>query len=152
MNTKRNLLLTAIVLVITMSSFIIKPKSITNQVIIYGLVYSNQCNSDAYEFFSSKLVDVNNYYQEQKDLEAYLKSEYPNAKRIKMGSSKYDFGATASNMCVIKWKGGTTNCSYDVVSVHFGTTETDALNRAIKHKNMWGGSNVSYSIMTQKYW
>jgi hypothetical protein len=152
MKNKQKSIVVLLILLVTLSSFITKEKGLPSQVMVYGLVYSNQCNSEAYEFFSSKLVDVNNYYQEQKDLEAYLKSEYPNAKRIRMGSSKYDFGATASNMCVIKWKGGTTNCSYDVVSVHFATTEAEALNKAIKHKNMWGGSTVSYSIMTQKYW
>jgi hypothetical protein len=152
MKTKKNTLVMVIVLLTTLSSFIIKPRTTTNQVMVFGIVYTNQCNSEAYEFFSSKLVDEGNYYQEQKDLETNLKREYPNAKRIRTGSSKFDFGSSATNMCVIKWKGGNSNCSYDVVSVHFGTTEADALNRAIKHKNMWGGTNVSYSIMTQKYW
>ena len=67
-------------------------------------------------------------------------------------SSKFDFGTSATNMCVIKWGKVNNNCGYDVVSVHFGTTEADALNRAIKHKNLWAGNNVSYSIMTQTYW
>ncbi|TDO99097.1 hypothetical protein [Flavobacterium sp. 245] len=142
---------TLLLLLITMSSFVLKNNA-NEQVMIYGLVYSNRCNTETYEFFSHKLVDASNYYQEEKDLETTLKSKYPNAKRIRVGSSKFDFGKSASNMCVIKWAKENNNCGYDVVSVHFGTTEADALNRAIKHKNLWAGSNASYTILMQKYW
>lgn len=153
MKIRTNVLLLLLLILVAMSSFDSNRKiKFSNQVMVYGLVYTNHCNSEAYEFFSSKLVDANNYYEEQKKIEAYLKSAYPNAKKIRTGSSKHDFGNTASNMCVIKWQSGNINCSYDVVSVHFGITQADALNRAIKHKNTWGGANVGYSIMTQKYW
>lgn len=142
-----------VIILITMSSFVLKNNSkAVNKVMVYGLVYTNKCNTEAYEYFSYKVVDASNYYQEEKALEAELKNEYPNAKKIRVGSSKFDFGTSATNMCVIKWGKENNNCGYDVVSVHFGTTEADALNRAIKHKNMWAGSNASYSIMTQIYW
>lgn len=150
MKTTRTLLPFLMLLVITLSSFITKEKKYEGQVMIYGLVYINQCNSEAFEYFSYRRVDASNYYEEQKKLETFLKNKYPNAMRVRTGSSRYDF-STATNMCVIKWRGGTNNCSYDVVSVHFGTSQADAYNRAISHKNSWAGSNTSFTIMYQEY-
>lgn len=152
MKKKFNLIATALIVLLTMSSFVLKNKQASNKVVVYGLVYTNKCNTEAFEYFSHKLVNANNYYQEEKKLESELRSEYPNAKRIRVGSSRFDFGTSARNMCVIKWGKQNNNCGYDVVSVHFGTTESDALNRAIKHKNLWAGSNASYSFVTQTYW
>lgn len=151
MKTKRNLLLALIALVITMSSFII-PKSTTTQVMVYGIVYTNQCNSEAYEYYTYKVVNESNYQQEQRNMESELKSDYPNAKRIKVSSSRYDYGASATNMCIIKWQVNNNNCSYQYAAAYFGKTESEALNNAINKKNTWAGQNANYSILTQKYW
>lgn len=152
MKTKRNLLLVFIVLVITMSSFIMKPQSTIGQVMVYGIVYSNQCNSEAFEYYTYKVVGESNYQQEQRNMESELRDDYPNAKRIKVSSSRYDYGSSATNMCIIKWQTKSNNCSYEFASVSFGKTESEALNNAINKKNTWGGQNANYSILTQKYW
>jgi len=122
-----------------------------SSVMIYGIVYNDHCNSEAFEHFTSKLVSSENYYKEQQSLESYLKKEYPNARKIRTGSSKFDY-STATNMCVIKWQSGSSKCAYDVVSVLFGKKESEALNNAINHKNKWAGSNVNYTIVKQTYW
>lgn len=152
MKKKRNLLLTLTVLVLTMSSFIVKPKSVSNQVMVYGIVYTNQCNSEAFEYYTYKVVEESNYQQEQRNVESELRNDYPNAKRIKVSSSRYDYGSSATNMCIIKWQVKGYNCTYQYAAAYFGKSESDALNNAISKKNTWAGQNASYSILIEKYW
>ncbi len=152
MKTKKVLLPLLALLILTLTSFVLKPKATPSQVMVYGIVYTNQCNSEAYEYFTYKTVAESDYQQAQRNMESLLRDEYPNAKRIKVSSSRYDYGNSATNMCVIKWKSKNNNCTYEFASVSFGKTEAEALNKAIDKKNMWAGQNASYVIISQKYW
>jgi hypothetical protein len=153
MKSKNKLLVTLAVLLITLSSFIVKNNSNqSNQVMLYGVVYTTKCNTEASMTFVTKLVSANNYNADQDDFKKQLQTWYPNASRIRVSSSKYDYGNSASNSCVISWTKNNNNCSYKVISVCFGKTEQEALNKAIDLKNTWAGSNTNYNIEEQKYW
>jgi hypothetical protein len=127
-------------------------KAASGQIMLYGVAYTAQCNTEAYKTYTYQLIDTADYNKEKQNLEAQLNNWEPNATRIRVSSSKYDFGESATNMCVIKWSKKSNNCSYEVVYVAFGSSHEDALNRAIKQKNSYGGSDVSYSILENKYW
>jgi len=123
----------------------------SNTVMIYGVVYTDKCNSENAHSYLTKVVSRDNYYAEQQEMKKKLQDWYPNATRIRMGSSASDYG-TASNVCVIKWTNNNNNCSYNVISVLFGKTQQEAINKAISHKKEWADANSPYTILEQKYW
>jgi hypothetical protein len=123
-----------------------------SQVMLFGFVYMQKCNSEEVEYHTELLVVESGFREESKKLEAALATEYPNAKRIKVGCSKIDYGSSATNMCLIKWLGGSKACSYYVFSISFGKTQQDALNNAMKKKNTYADKNAAYEIVEQKYW
>lgn len=150
---KKTLILGAIALLLVLSSAFGTKEKTENRVLIYGIVYTQECNSESYQYFSHELVDAGNYPEKQKELESRLWKAYPNAKKIKMGSSKYDYGGSATNMCVIQWeKEGRKGCFFKVISISFGKSQTEADNKAIEKKNTWAGIHTSHSIIEQKYW
>lgn len=130
-------------------------KSTTNagQVMLFGFVYMSKCNSAEVEYHTEQLVDETNYQEDAKKLEAALNEKYPNAKKIKVGSSKFDYGSSATNMCLIKWRGGSKTCSYYVFSISFGKTQQEALNNAMKRKKLNEQErDAYYEIVEQKFW
>ena len=88
MKTKKVLLPLLALLILTLTSFVLKPKATPSQVMVYGIVYTNQCNSEAYEYFTYKTVAESDYQQAQRNMESLLRDEYPNAKRIKVSASR----------------------------------------------------------------
>ncbi|MDP3916228.1 MAG: hypothetical protein Q8R96_21080 [Bacteroidota bacterium] len=124
----------------------------TTKVMLFGFVYMQKCNSEEVEYHTELLVDESSYVEESKKLETELTKEHPNAKRITVGSSKFDYGSSATNMCLIKWRGGSKACGYYVLSISFGKTQQDALNNAMKKKNTYADSNVAFEIVEQKFW
>lgn len=152
MKTKITLLPILIFLVITLSSVTPKRESSTAKVIVYGIVYVQECNFEAFGGMTYNIVEASSYKEAQRTMEASLKTQYPNAKRIRISSSRYDYGKSATNMCIIRWESKMYKCSYEVVSIYFGKTEAEALNTAIEEKNAWAGKGVSYSIIKQVAW
>ncbi len=124
----------------------------SNQIMLYGIAYTKQCNSEVYRTYTTKLIDADDYYEEKEKMESYLENGYPNSSRVKVSSSKFDFGTSATNMCIIKWTKKNNDCYYDVLYVAFGTSQQDAYSRAEKQKNSYGGVNANYMILDQKYW
>lgn len=120
-------------------------------VMIYGVVYTDKCNSENSFSYLTETVSKDNYYAEQQKMKKKLQSWYPDATRIRMGSSASDY-STATNVCVIKWVNNSNNCSYNVISVLFGKTRQEALDKAIALKKEWAQANATYSILEQKYW
>ena len=152
MNTNHPILKNSLLFFLISLNFSFMPKKEQNSlVLIYGLVYFDKCNSEAFEHFRLEIVSSENYYKKQQQLEAELKSDYPNAKKIRTNSSKFDY-ATAKSVCVIKWRSGSSKCSYDVASVIFGKTKAEAMSNAISHKNKWAGANVDYTILKEESW
>jgi hypothetical protein len=151
---KKSLILTAIVVIsIFCFSFIVKTKNTnSNQIMLYGIAYGKQCNSEAYMYYTYRLIDADDSYSEKENMQSDLEDWYPNATKIKVSTSKFDYGQSASNMCIIKWTNKSANCYYDVIYVAFGANQQDAYNRAEKQKNSYGGYDVSYQILDQKYW
>lgn len=145
------LMVVATALVISTAS---SPKKNTdNQVMIYGIVYTQECSNQSFQYFTNELVDADNYYEKQNEMEADLWKSHPKAKKIKMGSSKSEYGSSATNMCVIQWKKeGSSFCLYNVVTVSFGKSQSEALEKAIKTKNDWAGKETNYTILESKYW
>ena len=151
--TFKNLALVAaaINIVFLTQSFIAKQK--TNQVMIYGIAYTTACKSnETYQNYRYKLVPESNYSNAMELMKKELIDQFPNATRIKVGSSKFDYGNSATNMCIIRWTNTNNNCQYFVLSVHFGKTEQEALDKAISHKKEWANKDAPYNIQDQKYW
>lgn len=141
----------ALMLVVT-SAFITNEKT-ENQVMIYGIVYTQECNNESYLYFTNELVDASNYYEKQNEMETRLWKSHPNAKKIRVGSSKNDYGTSATNMCVIQWEKEASNyCYYKVVAVAFGKSQSEASNNAINKKNTWAGKNTNYVVLESRYW
>jgi hypothetical protein len=143
----------ALAITIVSSTLSFRPKENIAQVMIYGIVYTTACNSyETYQHYRYKLVPESSYNAERNVMRKELESRYPNAKRIRVESSRYDYGSAATNMCIIKWTNTKNNCQYDVLSVHFGKTEQEALNKATSHKSEWADRGAPSSIVIQKYW
>lgn len=119
---------------------------------IYGVVYAKECNTEASIYYETKLVSTENLYQTKEAFKKQLESEYSNSSRVRVSDAHFDYGKTASHICVISWTKTVNNCTYKVISAKFGTTEQSALDNAIKHKNTWAGSNTAYRIEKQLYW
>ena len=150
---KKATMLIVIATTLIMSLALSPKKNVDNQVMIYGIVYMQECNSESYQYFTNELVDASNYYVKQKEMETRLRKSHPNAKKIRVGSSKNDYGTSATNMCVIQWEKEASNfCYYKVVAVAFGKSQSEASNNAIEKKDTWGGKNTNYSILESKYW
>lgn len=125
----------------------------SNHVMIYGIAYTTACkSSETYQNYRYKLVLESSYNTAMELMKKEIQNQFPNATRIKVGSSKYDYGSSATNMCIIKWTNTINNCQYPVLSVHFGKTEQEALDKAIEHKKEWADRDAAYSILVQKYW
>lgn len=130
-----------------------KGKEKIDQVMIYGIAYTTACKlSETYQNYRYKLVPESNYTVAMELMKKELQNQFPTATRIKVGSSKYDYGASATNMCIIRWTNTNKNCQYFVLSVHFGKTEQEALDKAISHKKEWADKDAPYNIQDQKYW
>lgn len=152
MKTKLYLSLSLGLLIFSFLGFTPKTEK-AGQVMIYGIVYTNACtSSETYQHYTYNLVNPEIYSKEMDKMKLELQQKYPNAKRIKVGSSKFDLGSSATNMCIIKWTNNNNKCSYDVLWIQFGITEQDALDRAIKHKKEWADSKANHSVLEQKYW
>lgn len=134
------------------TTFAFKNKQ-SNQVMIYGIAYTTACkSSETYQNYRHRLVPESNYNTAMELMKKEIQNQFPNATRIKVGSSKYDYGSSASNMCIIKWVNTSNNCQYSVLSVHFGKTEQEALDKANSHKKEWADRDATSSILVQKYW
>lgn len=123
----------------------------SGQVMLYGYVYGTTCNSEVVIAHTTRLVNADVYQQEVKNMETELHNANSGAK-IKVGNSKYDYGPSAKNMCMIKWQSGTAQCKYWVTTVSFGKTQQEALDKAMKKKNDYAARNAEYSIVEEKYW
>lgn len=122
------------------------------RVMLFGFVYFQKCNSEEVQHYRKLLVDEDSYDEELKIMEAKLNEDYPNAKRIMVGSSKFEYGSGVDHMCLIKWKAGSKTCSYFVHSISFGKTQKEALNNALNKKNTYANKKAVYEIVEQKYW
>lgn len=146
---------TVLILIMSLtSSFMVKQNSTAqNRVMIYGVVYNDkQCpGGEASIAYATKMVSSDSYAVKT-EFQNELKASYPNSTRVRVSSSSYDYSSSATNSCVISWMKTNNNCSYKVISVLFGKTQQEALDKAIKHKNTWAGSNTNYTIEEQKYW
>ena len=124
----------------------------TTRVMVYGYVYFQKCNSEEVQYYRKLLVDEDSYQEESKNMEEKLNEDYPNAKRIMVGSSKFEYGSGVDHMCLIKWRAGSKACSYFVHSISFGKTQKEALNNALNKKNTYADKKAAYEIVEQKYW
>lgn len=123
------------------------------QVMLFGIAYTSKCNKqEVYLGHTYKLVSYDNLLVEKRNMQNQLESRYPNASWINVSDSQSKYGLSARNMCIIKWYKENNNCTYGVVYFAFGQTHQEAVDKAIAQKNSWGGSNVSYDIIENKYW
>lgn len=130
----------------------VEKKSNENRVMVYGIVYTTQCNSNSYFAYEYKLVEDREVAQAKTDMENYFEQTYPNRK-FRIGTSSFDYGPSATNVCIYTWEKKEYNgCTYTVMAFQFGKTETEAYERAVKNKNTWGGENARMRIVEQKYW
>lgn len=123
-----------------------------DKVYLYGLVYNSACegNEETTGDWTTAMSDKANYKADMDKMKRNLERENPKATRIKIGSSYFDYGDEASNMCIIKITNESRNCVSRSYIVAFGTTQPDARRNAEKAAKEAGHTN--YDIVTQKYW
>ena len=137
----------------TTTAFVSSEKAKNSEtVIVYGIVYVDKCGSEAYQYYAYEFANTDNYYEVQSELKASLESNYPSADRIRVSSSKYDYGNDARAMCIIKWQRESNDCYYEFAAVYFGETSTEASNKAVSEKNKWAGTNSNYTILKTHNW
>jgi hypothetical protein len=128
----------------------------SEQMMLYGIAYKKCGNQrETYLFHMHKLVNIKEYTKKMRDkFEIQLKEMAPGADRVRISTSKFDFGPSASNMCIIKWVNNFKDCDQEVLYFAFDTTEEGAYNRAIKQKNIWAENvkKTQFSIVESKYW
>lgn len=152
MKTTLKLFLVVLVFGFT-TAFVTNEKAKTSEtVMVYGIVYVDRCGSEAYQYYAYEFANTDNYYQVQTELKATLERNYPNAERIRVSSSKYDYGSEAKAMCIIKWQRESNDCYYEFAAVYFGETSSEASNKAISEKNKWAGTNSNYTILKTHNW
>ncbi len=152
--TKALMLAFVSVMLLAGTAFISKKKSMNaDTVMVYGIVYVEKCNSEAYRYYAYEYANGDNYNDKQTKLKESLERDYPNAKRIRVGSSKKDFGNSAKGMCIIKWqKTGQNNCKYEFAAAYFGESGSDAYSKAMNEKNKWAGKDAYYTMLEEISW
>lgn len=137
-----------IIVLLISTSFALK-RNAEGQVMVYGIVTTTQCSSDGYYTYKYKIVDADDEYSAKTALKNDLENQYPSGK-VRVSSSKYDFGASASNVCILKWQKKNNGCGYNVLIFSFGKTEDDAYNRAETKKKTWADAGASSSVVEQR--
>ena len=100
-------------------------------VMVYAIAWDSQCggNSLAYR---TQMADTSNYSAARNELKKKMEAEYPNAKGVRAGSSKFDFGDNAGAVSVIEIDNSEPNCKSRAIVVNFGVDEADASARSAK--------------------
>lgn len=130
----------------------ILPAHAQKTVAVYGIVFDKACGSgETMSFKGFQLVEADQYRSALKTMKASLEERYPNAKRIHVGSSRFDFGPNASHMSVVQWQSG-SKCRVNVVIVKFGRTQSEAMEACLKVKRGSSGKNEPHTILENRYW
>lgn len=145
-------LLALVTLFLCMAFCEMEKKDSGKLVYVYGVVYMKGCNTKVYQYHFHKIVDEKDRFKAEKDLEQTLRTNYPAALDVIASSSSSKYWPSATNVCIIKWKGGTTKCSYPVVLFCFGKSQSEAFTKAIALKKMWADKDADYSIVEQLNW
>jgi hypothetical protein len=114
-------------------------------VMVYAIAWDKQCggNSLAYR---TQMSDAKSYDKARDALKASMAAEYPNAKGIRAGSSKFEFGNDAGAVAVIEIDTSTSTCKSRAILVHFGRDVDDARDRAAKE-----AGKRPYKTLLQEY-
>lgn len=102
---------------------------------IYAIVYEKVCTGESAATFVHQAVAKAGYAQKMKEWQHDLQSKYPNAKRIKVGSSFHEYGKSAKYIYAIKYTATPGSCPKDVITVKFGQTQDEASSSVYKVKN-----------------
>lgn len=124
-------------------------KSEKKETLVYAIVYTEECkNTSAYKYYTY-LVPESDVYQFEQNLKKKLKSDFPNAKEIKVNNSKFAYGPSARYVCILQWERKSGNCSYKVVHFSFGKTQEEACSRGEKVKNEYAGKDTPFTVLEQ---
>ena len=139
----RSMLALAVVAMAATPAFTDKPAP--KPVMVYAIAWDGQCggNSLAYRL---QMADSSNYSAARNALKKKMEEAHPNAKGVRAGSSKFDFGSTAGGVAVIEIDNSSSSCRSRAILVKFGVDAADASSRAIKE-----AGKRPYKILEQQY-
>lgn len=138
-------LLLAILAITAAPAFAEEAKKPVKPVMVYAIAWDKQCggNSLAYR---TQMSDATSYSKARDALKASMAAEFPNAKGIRAGSSKFEFGNDAGAVAVIEIDTSTSTCKSRAILVHFGKDVNDASERAAKE-----AGKRPYTTLLQEY-
>ena len=124
---------------------VLADKPAPKPVMVYAIAWDSQCggNSLAYRL---QMSDAASYSAARNALKKTMEEAHPNAKGVRAGSSKFDFGTNAGGVAVIEIDNSTASCRSRAVLVKFGVDAADASARAIKE-----AGKRPYKILEQQY-
>ena len=100
-------------------------------VMVFAIAWDKQCGGNSLAF-RIEMADSSNYSKAREALKKSMEAEYPNAKGVRAGSSKFEFGDNAGAVSVIEVDTSTSDCKSRAILIHFGVDEADASARAAK--------------------
>jgi hypothetical protein len=142
-------LIGAILLAMSSMSFVATKDIADKDVMIYCIVYQEMCGGSHVKAHFRDTVPAENYRAALDAMKTGLEKKYPGLKVVPHSSR--DCCKDASNVCIITWTKKNKDCSYDVVAYEFASTHQAALDKAIKRKNDFGGSDTQSSTKNF-YW
>ena len=149
--TTTRMLIALVCLLITTTSFT-KKQTVDDRIMIYALVYSEKCNTQAVTSHTYALVAAADFKDAYTQMKESMQNRYPNAVNIAIGNSKFDYGSGVRAMSILKWESDNSSCKYYLYTVAFGRTSAEALEKALEAKNSASGKYMAYETVEQKYW
>jgi hypothetical protein len=98
-------------------------------VMVYAIANESVCGSESSVGYGTAMASSKTYNQARSDLQANMAQRYSRA-RVRAGSSKFEFGDNAGGVAIVQWQTGSGKCTRNVIAVHFGIDDADAMRRA----------------------
>ena len=119
-----------------------------NKVLLCAIVYKTECNSESYAYHKYKIADRQDRYKAMEEFQKTIKATIPKEMKPKFSDSMI-YGTSATNACVIKWDTGTNKCLYSAAKFCYGTSASEALEKANVEKKIWADRGANSEIIEQ---
>ena len=126
-----SLVIALIALVALAASPALADKPAPKPVMVYAIAWDSQCGGNSLAY-ATQMADSSNYSAARNALKERMEAKYPNAKGVRAGSSKFEFGNNAGAVSVIEIDNSSASCRSKAIIVQFGVDVADASARAAK--------------------